>query len=215
MHKAIGKARSKVLFSLLLLFSNLSTALTIGALPTLEFGMGFANAWTNTQSTTTGYHKGWNVSAEANWIFRISIDNKDIHNAGKEIPPPVSIILSPGFHAQYIDMSASNWLSDGSCYRAWSAIGLGPELEFGLEFVDSIMVHKNSLLFSISYLANFANYTQTTLYSAYNSWILKVSWNTRIDHSTAFFAALPLEYAFRADGKSILSGIIMGIRYEF
>ncbi len=214
MHKAIGKARSKVLFFLLLLFSNLSTALTIGALPALEFGMGFADAWTNTQSTATGYHNGWNVSAEANWIFRISLDNKDIHNAGKEIPPPISIILSPGFHAQYIDMSASNWLSDGSCYRAWSAIGLGPELEFGLEFVDSIIVHR-SLLFSVAYLANFSNYTQTMLYSAYNSWLLKVSWNTKIDRGLAFFMALPLEYAFRADGKSILSGLVMGIRYEF
>ena len=91
MDKLIGKARSKVFFFLLLVFCNLSIVLTIGALPALEFSMGFADAWTNTQSTATGYHKGWNVSAEANWIFRISIDNKDIHNAGKEIPPPVSL----------------------------------------------------------------------------------------------------------------------------
>jgi hypothetical protein len=214
MYKAIGKAKTKLFFFLVLVFCNLGATQTIGALPVLEFGMGFADAWTKTQSTATGYHNGWNVSAEANWIFRISLDNKDIHNAGKEIPPPISIILSPGFHAQYIDMSASNWLSDGSCYRAWSAIGLGPELEFGLEFVDSIIVHR-SLLFSVAYLANFSNYTQTTLYSAYNSWLLKVSWNTKIDRGLAFFMALPLEYAFRADGKSILSGLVMGIRYEF
>ena len=215
MDKLIGKARSKVFFFLLLVFCNLSIVLTIGALPALEFSMGFADAWTNTQSTATGYHNGWNFSADAYWLFRISIDNKNLTKVEEKIPSRVSTILSPGLHVQYISMSASNWLSDGSRYRAWSAIGLGPELEFGLEFLDSIMMHKNSLLFSMAYLANFSNYTQTTLYSAYNSWLLKVSWNTKIDRGPAFFAALPLEFAFRADGKSVLSGLVMGIRYEF
>ena len=217
MNMTIGKAKAKPFLFLVFMVCKLGATQAIGALPALEFGMGFAYARTKVESAATGYHHGWNVSADANWLFRISLEDENLikAKAEKETSSRVNMIFSPGLHAQFITMSASNWLPDGSRYRAWDSIGIGPELNLGLEFTNSMTMHKNGFLFSMAYLASFSNYTQTTLYSAYNSWVLKVSWNTRIDHNTAFFAALPLEYAFRADGKSILSGLVMGIRYEF
>ncbi len=113
--------------------------------------MGFAYARTKVESAATGYHHGWNVSADANWLFRISLEDENLikAKAEKETSSRVNMIFSPGLHAQFITMSASNWLSDGSRYRAWDSIGLGPELNLGLEFTNSMTMHKNGFLFSI------------------------------------------------------------------
>ncbi len=64
-------------------------------------------------------------------------------------------------------------------------------------------------------LGNVANYTQTSLYNAYISWLVRASWELELSKGWALSAALPVEFAYRADGQSIISTINIGVRYAF
>jgi hypothetical protein len=202
MQERIGKMKHTK-FAILIAFWGIFGAGRATALPALNFYAGFANAWTSTSTTDMGHHYGWSLSADASWAFHIPLGDE------------TSMLILPGLRGQFIDMAASNWLSDGSRYRAWSAFGLGPELGIGLNTDNFILSRSQTFLVSAAVLGNVTNYTQTSLYNAYISWLVRASWELELSKGWALSAALPVEFAYRADGQSIISTINIGVRYAF
>jgi hypothetical protein len=201
-------------FVILLLFLSALGAEKVAALPTLNVAPGFMNAWTNLNSSTTdttGHHMGWSLSADASWPIRLPLGG----DVSAMASPATSVLILPGLRGQFIDMGASNWLSDGSRYRAWSAFGLGPEVGIGFNINNFIIQRGQTFLVSAALLGNVAHYTQTSLYSAYISWLVEPSWELELNKGWALSASFPVEFAYRADGQSIISGIDIGVRYAF
>ncbi|MEN6498909.1 MAG: hypothetical protein ABFC65_00050 [Rectinema sp.] len=213
MQTRIGKMKHTK-FAILLAFLCTLGAGKAAALPALDFYyVGFANAWTSldtSTSETVGHHYGWSISADLRWVaMRIALDRDTLPTAA------VSVSILHGIHGQFIAMAASNWLEDGSRYRAWSALGLGPELGIGISTSNFILPWSQTFFVSAGVLGNLANYSQTSLYNAYISWLVKASWALELSKGLAISAALPLEYAFRADGRSIIATLNLGVRYAF
>jgi len=129
------------------------------------------------------------------------------------------VIVNPGFSLHFYTIEASNWLSDASQYRGWNALGIGPRLGIGivpsLSLIGNCMNLDSSMFLSIGYFANFAHYTQTTLYTGYYSWLLSAEWDLRIRDAVSFSFLIPIEFAKRADGRSIISGFEVGVKYAF
>jgi len=210
MQELVGKMKNTK-FVFLMLFLGILGAEKATALPAFNFYAGFANAWTSTSTTDFGYHMGWGLSADASWTIRLPLGG----DASKTSPAATSILILPGLRGQFIDMAASNWLSDGSRYRAWNAFGIGPELGIGLNTSHFIFSRGQTFLISAAGLANLANYTQTSLYNAYMSWLVKASWELELTKGWAVSTSLPVEFAYRADGQSIIASINIGVRYGF
>ncbi len=212
MQTRIGKMKHTK-FAILLAFLCILGAGKAAALPTLDFYAGFTNAWTSldtSTSATMGHHYGWSISADVRWLARrIALDRDTPATA------TASVSILHGIHGQFIAMDASNWLDDGSRYRAWSALGLGLELGIGLSTSNFILPWSQTFFVSTGVLGNLANYSQTSLYNAYISWLVKASWVLELSKGLALSAALPLEYAFRADGRSIIATLNLGVRYAF
>jgi hypothetical protein len=198
-------------FVILMLFLGILGAKKAAALPAFNFYAGFANAWTSTSTTDVGYHVGWNASADVNWNIRVLLP----HSASRIRSSTASILISPGFRGQFLDLAASNWLADGSRYRAWSAFGLGPEIGVGLNISHFGISRGQTFLLSTALLGNVAHYTQTSLYNAYMSWLIKASWDLELKHGWAVSTSFPVEFAYRADGRSIVSGLGIGVKYAF
>jgi hypothetical protein len=212
MRRRIGKMKIVTIALLTALLATVGTEKVI-ALPALDLHAGFANAWTNlngSSSDAMGHHCGWSLSADARWVATcVALDRA----AATTSTASVSILY--GVRGQYIALAASNWLADGSRYRAWSAFGLGPELGIGLYTSTFILSQGQTFLVAAAVLGNVANYTQTSLYSAYISWLAEVSWALELSKCLALSAAIPLEFAFRADGQSIIAALNLGVRYAF
>ena len=213
MQKHRGKMKH-VRFALLILVLSLAGAAEVSALPAFNFYAGFMNAWTNLNASnldTMGHHLGWGIASDAVWNIEIPLKTND----SKDATVKTALLVLPGIRAQFIDMGASNWLDDGSRYRAWSAFGLGPELGIGFKVNNFIIKRPQTFQLSAAMLGNVANYTQTSLYNAYLSWLITPSWTLSLNKGWAASASLPLEYACRADGYSVIAGLDIGVHYAF
>jgi len=211
MRKRIGKMKIVTIALLTALLATVGTEKVI-ALPALDLHAGFANAWTSlngSSSDAMGHHCGWSLSADARWVIRLPLDWKE------QAASATSVVILPGMRGQFVAMAASNWLSDGSRYRAWSAFGLGPELGIGLYTSTFILSQGQTFLVAAAVLGNVANYTQTSLYNAYVSWLVEASWELELAKGWALSTAFPVEFAYRADGRSIIATVNLGMRHAF
>jgi hypothetical protein len=156
-----------------------------------------------------GHHCGWSLSADARWVIRLPLDGE------AQAASATSVLILPGMRGQFVAMAASNWLSDGSRYRAWSAFGLGPELGIGLYTSTFILSQGQTFLLAAAVLGNVANYTQTSLYNAYVSWLVEACWELELAKGWALSTAFPVEFARRADGQSIIATVNLGVRHAF
>lgn len=209
MRRDIGKMRVAALIGFIALF-GLSIEQIAAAQPNITLNAGFINAWTKISSSDIGHHLGWSVVTDANWNFSIPLGAPTgVPHAG------LFLSLAPGLRSQYLDIGASNWLSDGSRYRAWNALGVGPELSLGLTIAGSGSVLSQTISVDGAFLANFCNYTDTTLYTAYTSWLVGAGWTMNFNSKWSITAQVPIEFAARADGNSIIAGICVGGRYAF
>jgi hypothetical protein len=210
MQTRIGKMKG-IALALTVVFCAILEPAAVVATPALDLYAGPASAWTHlnaSTSNTMGQHYGWGLSVEARWVATcVALDRA----AATTSTASVSILY--GVRGQYIALAASNWLADGSRYRAWSAFGLGPELSIGLNTDNVLLSRPQTFLVSAAVLGNLANYTQTSLYSAYISWLAEVSWALELSKCLALSAAIPLEFASRADGQSIIAALNLGVRY--
>jgi hypothetical protein len=211
MRRRIGKMKIVTIALLTALLATVGTEKVI-ALPALDLHAGFANAWTSlngSSSDAMGHHCGWSLSADARWVIRLPLDGKE------QAASATSVLILPGMRGQFVAMAASNWLSDGSRYRAWSAFGLGPELGIGLYTSTFILSQGQTFLVAAAVLGNVANYTQTSLYNAYVSWLVEASWELELAKGWALSTAFPVEFAYRADGRSIIATVNLGMRHAF
>lgn len=199
-------------FAILLLYAS---TMNVAAQPTLEAQFLYTNAWTWTRTTAVSRHTGFASSFDATWIFNAKNDSLAANEG-----PRILWLFAVGAHAQFLSEGASAWLSDGSRYRAWNALGIGPKAAIGLELPGILLAKKQiakkqTIFFGVAPIANFSRYTATTLYNAYWSWALKLSWEAEIAHNWAFGISLPVEIAWRSDGTSMISGIGIGLSYAF
>ncbi len=211
MRKRIGKMKITTFVLLTALWAFLGIEKVI-ALPALDLHAGFANAWTSLNASTSdtmGHHCGWSLSADARWVIRLPLDGD------AQAASATSVLILPGMRGQFVAMAASNWLSDGSRYRAWSAFGLGPELGIRLYTSNFILSHGQTFLVAAAVLGNVANYTQTSLYNAYLSWLVEACWELELAKGWALSTAFPVEFAYRADGRSIIATVNLGVRHAF
>lgn len=205
----IGKIRLAIVCGLVALF-GFAAAQPGESQPSIELGLGLANAWTETTSSDMGHHWGWNFIADTGWDFSVPLGSPQGETQGA-----VSLSFLPGFRTQILDIGASNWLSDGSRYRAWNAFGFGPELNLGLKISSGRPGYFHRIYVEGAFLANLSNYTNTTLYSAYTSWLVGTGWAMKIDRSWSVGLQIPVEFATRSDGRSVIAGISAGGRYAF
>ncbi len=207
MRSDIGKIRAATLIGIIALF-GIYAARGAGAQPLVGLYAGFSNAWTKTPASGMGYHRGWNVVANAGWNFDIPLEA-----AGTAPRTMFAFSLAPSLRTQYLNIGPSNWLSDGSRYRAWNALGFGPEVSAALLISESSAHVSHLVSLDAAFLANFCNYTNTTLYTAYTSWLIGLSYTARLGGLWSLVASVPVEFAGRADGQSIIVGISVGGRY--
>jgi len=207
MRRDIGKIRLATLLGFIALF-GMCAARGAEAQPLVSLNAGFTNAWTRTSTSVFGHHTGWNVVADAGWNFDIPLEAAETASRKS-----LALLLVPGLRAQYLDIGPSNWLGDGSRYRAWNALGFGPELSAGLMLSSPGARFSRALSLDAAFLANFCNYTNTTLYTAYTSWLIGLSYTARLGSQWSIAASVPVEFASRADGQSLILGISVGGRY--
>jgi hypothetical protein len=181
----------------------------IPAQPTIKLNVGYLNVWTTIAGTDLGHHVGWNVGADARWLFAIPVQTRKQESTSAI----VSILCIPEIRTQFSSISASNWLSDGSRYRAWNASAFGPELSLGLNIHNFDATLGQTILLSGAFLENFCHYTDTTLYAAYTSWRIGLLWNLELNRKWMIGLDIPIEFATRADGQSIIAGVALGARY--
>lgn len=175
-----------------------------------------ARALTWVEGLDSGSHEGFASGIDGRWIFlRPAGSDKPSVPAHDGKTPKAGIILFTGFSLQYIDMQASNWLSDGSRFRAWNALAMAPYIGIGVAFRGSWPEAEQRLALSAGPSASFSNYSGTSLYSAYWSGWLRPEWELGIGRHLHFSLELPIEYCARADGTSVLAGIGLGVRYVF
>jgi len=192
-------------------FISLCILQTLPARPTIKLDIGYLNVWTNIAGKDLGHHVGWNVGADAGWFYTLPV-----HTKKQESPSSiVSFLCIPEIRAQFSSISASNWLSDGSRYRAWDAWAYGPELSLGVNIHNFSATLGQTILLSGAFLENFCHYTNTTLYTAYTSWRVGLSWSLELDRKWTIGLDVPIEFAARADGQSIIAGVMLGARYAF
>ncbi len=209
MRSDIGKIRTATLFGIIMLF-GMVVARGAEAQPQVGLNAGFTNAWTRISASDVGYHRGWNVVANAGWNFDIPL-----RTPGDTSRSGLALSLIPGLRTQYLDIGPSNWLLDGSRYRAWNALGIGPEMSAGIIFAGPFAGVSQELSLDTAFLANFCNYTDTTLYTAYTSWLIGARYTVQVGARLSVTASVPVEFAARADGSSIIVGLSVGGRYAF
>ncbi len=209
MRSDVGKVRTTALFGIIAIF-GLYVVRGVVAQPQAGLNAGFTNAWTKTSTSDLGYHIGWNIVANAGWSFDIPLNTPQ-----KTARRALAASLIPGLRAQYLYIGPSNWLNDGSRYRAWNALGFGPEVSAGFMISGSGAHLSQVVSLDAAFLANFCNYTDTTLYTAYTSWLIGLSYTARLGSLWSVVASVPVEFASRADGRSIIVGISVGGRYAF
>lgn len=206
----MGKTRKAGLaaaFIILLFYAN---AMNAEAQPTLEAQFLYANAWTWTSDNSMARHSGFEANMNMRWLFF----SKSVTNPS-DAPVLPSLFFSAGIHLQFLDMGASNWLADGSRYRAWNALGMGPEAGMGMELPGILQGRRQTVFLAIAPIANFSKYTDTTLYNAYWSGFLRLSWEAEFANHWAVGISLPVEIAGRSDGTSVIAGIGVGLSYAF
>lgn len=194
-------------FAILLLYAN---AMNAEAQPALEAQFLYANAWTWTSATAVSRHTGFASSFDATWVFHLGKDSVAAKDSRR-----ISLLFAVGAHAQFVSIGASAWLVDGSRYRAWNALGIGPEAAIGIQLPGILQGKKQAFFFDVAPIANFSRYTDTTLYNAYWSGAIKLSWKAEIAEYWAAGISLPLEIAWRSDGTSVIAGIGVGLSYAF
>jgi len=209
----MGKTRNTALAGLVAAFILLlfyASAMNVEAQPALEAQFLYANAWTWTSSTAFSRHTGFALSFDAQWLFPLRISS-----GVQEGNRGISLLFAVGAHVQHVSMSPSVWLTDGSRYRAWNALGFGPDAGVGIQLPGLSDGRKQIFALSAGPIANFSNYTSTSLYNAYWSGYLKFSWKAEIDRHWAFDLSLPMEIAGRSDGTSLIAAFGAGLQYVF
>lgn len=202
----------KLLLPLLLLvpLMHAGAELSMGALIAPARGI----TWV--EGLDSGSHEGFASGIDGRWIFLKpgGSDQASVPDPDRKTPK-AGIILFAGFSLQYIDMQASNWLSDGSRYRAWNALALAPYIGVGLAFRSFWPEAEQRLALSAGPSASFSHYSGTSLYSAYWSGWMRPEWELGIGRHLHIALELPIEYCARADGTSVLAGLGLGVRYVF
>ncbi|MGB9685241.1 MAG: hypothetical protein ACPLYX_01960 [Rectinema subterraneum] len=210
MQRFMGKTRKAGLVAAFIILLFYANAMNAEAQPTLEAQFLYANAWTWTSATAFSRHTGYAFSLDAQWLFPLRLSS-----GAQEENRGISLLFAAGVHAQHVNMAASVWLADGSRYRAWNALGFGPEVGVGIQSAGLSVGRKQIFALSAGPIANFSNYTSTTLYNAYWSGYLKLSWEAEIGRHWALNVSLPMEIGSRSDGTSVIAALGVGVRYVF
>jgi len=206
----MGKTRNTALAGLLLVLFSFAVSEKTYASPQIDAGAMYASAWTWTSNSSMARHSGFEASINMRWLFF----GKPVKNSSSG-PGQSSLFFSAGILLQFLDMGASNWLADGSRYRAWNALGMGPEAGIGMVLPGILQERRQTFFLAISPIANFSKYTSTTLYNAYWSGFLRLSWEAEFANHWAVGISLPVEIAGRSDGTSVIAGIRAGLSYAF
>lgn len=107
-----------------------------------------------------------------------------------------------------IGFSQSSILSDGQLYRAWKSFGLG--LLGGLAwgpFEIPVIATKADFGFELGANLHAANYTGTSLVSAYPSFLARLSLDLRTKSRLGWGIFLPLEFANKGGASILVYGL--------
>ncbi len=157
----------------------------------------------------SGSHTGYAIGFDYRW----SSENRK--RSIQTSFPVIQRLWSAGFSLQYADIQASSWLADGSRYRAWNALSMGPFMGIGFACKALLKRPVHRTMISAGPSVSFSNSTGTSLYSAYWGAWARLTWEIDMQEHISLTMELPIEYCARADGTSVLAGFGIGVRYVF
>lgn len=189
----MGKGRNGILFAG---FPSVCIMAYLLLLPSAAYGLGSIQLSASTVTAATsisGGEEGLHSGFEAHAGFLLTVVN--IRNAA----------VQAGVLGGMLMQGPSNWLSNATRYRGWTAFSLGPVLR----------LVAGNLAVQLSPALNLSRYQGTWLYTAYWSCGIRSMLYEHIGNNMLIGVAVPLEFAWRDGGMSAVIGIGAEVRFDF